>query len=62
MAIRRPETVRELLEIPGIGITTVEKYARVNSRERNSLCPGRNDDRDCRDPKSASNIRDCDRT
>jgi superfamily II DNA helicase RecQ len=28
MAIRRPETARELLAIPGIGITTVEKYAR----------------------------------
>ena len=28
MAIRRPGTVRELLAIPGIGITTVEKYAR----------------------------------
>jgi DNA topoisomerase-3 len=28
MATRRPGTVRELLAIPGIGITTVEKYAR----------------------------------
>ena len=28
MATRRPATVRELLAIPGIGITTVEKYAR----------------------------------
>jgi DNA topoisomerase-3 len=28
MATRRPGTVRELLGIPGIGITTVEKYAR----------------------------------
>ena len=28
MATRRPETARELLAIPGIGITTVEKYAR----------------------------------
>jgi hypothetical protein len=27
MATRRPGTVRELLAIPGIGITTVEKYA-----------------------------------
>jgi superfamily II DNA helicase RecQ len=28
MATRRPGTARELLAIPGIGITTVEKYAR----------------------------------
>ena len=27
MATRRPETARELLAIPGIAITTVEKYA-----------------------------------
>jgi len=27
IATRRPETARELLAIPGIAITTVEKYA-----------------------------------